>query len=103
MTVPEFMKDWCVEETTQEQYDWLIDNARELMNLHDIISPLLKRGWEVMSNLQSVVDDNQEWTDGVTMGSLDTATLYCYASGTRDILRQIQRKFGIWNPEEEEE
>ena len=101
MTVPKFMKDWSAEETTQEQYDWLIDNARELMTLHDVISPLLDRAWKVMSELQEVVDENQEWADEIPMGNLDTATLYCYASGTREQLREIQRVFGIWEPKED--
>jgi len=95
------MEGYCVEECTQEQYDWLIDNARELMTLHNVISPLLDRAWKIMSVLQEVVDSNRDWSDDTTMGDLDTAMLYCYASGTREQLREIQRVHGIWNPEED--
>ena len=101
MTVPKFMDGFSVEECTQEQYDWLIDNTRELMTLHDVISPLLKRAWSIMSELQEVVDEYKEWVSEIQTNDLDTSILYAYASGTREQLREIQRSFGIWNPKEE--
>lgn len=102
MTIPEFMKEWSgEEETTQEQYDWLKEKATELRNLEQIISPLFNRAWSIMEELQSVVDENQEWTNEFDINSNDTAILYCYANGTLEILREIRRVFGIWNPDEE--
>lgn len=105
MTVkaPDFMNGWSVEETTQEQYDWLYDMSMELRNLEQIISPLLSRAWDVMSALQSVVDENQDWTSNIQLNSLDTSYLYCYAHGTIEILREIKRAFGIWNPKEDDQ
>lgn len=95
MTVPKFMEDWSVEECTQEQFDWLMENAKELRNLEQVISPLFSRAWEIMSELQSVVDEAQEWTSDIPFGSPNTSTLFCYHNGTLEQLREIQRIFGI--------
>ena len=100
--VPEYMKGWCPEETTQEQYDWLYDMSMELRNLEQVISPLLSRAWDVMSALQSVVDENQDWTEDIQTNTLDTSYLYCYANGTIEIMREIKRSFGTWTPAEDE-
>lgn len=102
MTVPKLMDGWSTEETTQEQYDWLYDMSMELRNLEQVISPLLSRAWSIMSELQEVVDESQEWTTELGLNSLDTGILHIYAHGTIDILREVKRKFGFWEPEGDE-
>ena len=102
MTVPKFMDGWCEEETTQEQYDWLKAKAEKLAELEKEISPKLQEAWEIMSELQSVVDENQEWADEIETNALDDSYLYCYAHGTLEILDEVDNHYGIWNPDEDE-
>ena len=102
MTVPKLMDGWSEEETTQEQYDWLKAKAEELAQLHRELNPKLAKAWGIMSEIQEVVDENQEWAEGIRTNDLDTAYLHCYGYGTLELLEQIMRKYGIWNPETDE-
>lgn len=87
MTVPDFMTDFDIEEATQQQLDWLKEKAEELKAYYYQLHPTLHEAWCVMSDIQSVVDPNQEWAEEIQMNELSTAYVYCYWSGTLQMLR----------------